>query len=139
MSKLLQLMAIAVFTLLSMMCANAQSGGSYDLSWWTIDGGGITFATGGSFALGGTVGQPDASNALTGGAFSLTGGFWFTPVCIPTNGDVDGNGCVDDADLLQVLFAFGSSGSNPADVNCDSLVDDADLLTVLFNLGDGCN
>ncbi len=47
--------------------ANAQSGGGYDLSWWTIDGGGITFATGGSFNLGGTVGQPDASNPLTGG------------------------------------------------------------------------
>ena len=53
-------------------------------------------------------------------------------------GDVDCNGCVDDADLLQVLFAFGTSGSNPADVNGDSLVDDADLLIVLFNFGAGC-
>jgi hypothetical protein len=33
-------------------------------------------------------------------------------------GDVDGNGCVDDADLLAVLFAFGQSGSGlPEDVN----------------------
>ncbi len=118
--------------------ANAQSGGGYDLSWWTIDGGGVTFATGGSFNLGGTIGQPDASNALTGGAFSLTGGFWFTPACIATNGDVDGNGCVDDADLLSVLFAFGSTGASPADVNCDAVVDDADLLIVLFNFGSGC-
>ncbi len=53
-------------------------------------------------------------------------------------GDVDDNGCVDDADLLQVLFAFGSEGSNPADVNCDGVVDDADLLIVLFNFGTGC-
>ncbi len=117
--------------------ANAQTGGPYDLSWWTIDGGGITFATGGSFNLGGTIGQPDASNALTGGAFSLTGGFWFT-LCVPTNGDVDGNGCVDDADLLTVLFNFGASGINLADINCDGLVDDADLLIVLFNFGSGC-
>ncbi len=58
--------------------------------------------------------------------------------CIATNGDVDGNGCVDDADLLQVLFAFGATGLNPADVNCDSVVDDADLLIVLFNFGSGC-
>ena len=123
-----------------MMCfshAFAQSGGGFVLSWWTIDGGGITFATGGTFDLGGTVGQPDASSALTGGAFSLTGGFWFTP-CILSNGDVDGNGCVDDADLLQVLFAFGATGLNPADLNCDGTVDDADLLTVLFNFGSGC-
>jgi hypothetical protein len=59
-----------------------------------------------------------------------------TPFRLP--GDVDGDGCVDDADLLQVLFAFGASGSNPADVNGDSLVDDADLLIVLFNFGAGC-
>ena len=39
------------------------------------------------------------------------------------------------ADLLQVLFAFGATGSNPADLNGDSVVDDADLLTVLFNFG----
>jgi hypothetical protein len=123
-----------------MMCfshAFAQSGGGFDLSWWTIDGGGVTFATGGTFNLGGTAGQPDASSALTGGAFSLTGGFWFTP-CILSNGDVDGNGCVDDADLLQVLFNFGATGLNPADLNCDGTVDDADLLTVLFNFGSGC-
>lgn len=52
-------------------------------------------------------------------------------------GDVDSNGCVDDADLLAVLFEFGG-GASCADVNNDSLVDDADLLTVLFNFGTGC-
>jgi hypothetical protein len=55
------------------------------------------------------------------------------------DGDVDGNGCVDDADLLLVLFAFGQSGSGlQEDVNGDGVVDDADLLTVLFNFGQGC-
>ena len=54
-------------------------------------------------------------------------------------GDVDGNGCVDDADLLQVLFAFGcSAGCGAEDVNGDGMVDDADLLIVLFNFGQGC-
>jgi hypothetical protein len=54
-------------------------------------------------------------------------------------GDVDGSGCVDDADLLAVLFAFGNSGSNlPEDVTRDGTVDDADLLIVLFNFGAGC-
>jgi hypothetical protein len=129
---------IGVMMSLLLGSALAQSGGGFELSWWTIDGGGITFATGGSFNLGSTLGQPDACNPLTGGAFSLTGGFWFAPACVPTNGDVDRNGCVDDADLLQVLFAFGASGSNPADVNCDQVVDDADLLVVLFNFGSGC-
>lgn len=50
-------------------------------------------------------------------------------------GDINDDDVIDDADLLQVLFAFGQSGANPADVNGDSVVDDADLLMVLFNFG----
>jgi hypothetical protein len=40
----------------------------------------------------------------------------------------------------QVLFAFGQTGDNlgRVDVNCDQVVDDADLLQVLFNFGSGC-
>jgi hypothetical protein len=52
-------------------------------------------------------------------------------------GDVNGDGCVDDADLLIVLFNFGNSGGQ-GDVNNDNIVDDADLLVVLFNFGAGC-
>lgn len=56
---------------------------------------------------------------------------------IPVQGDVNGDGCVDDADLLAVLFAFG--GNSPLeDVNGDGVVDDADLLMVLFSFGTGC-
>jgi probable HAF family extracellular repeat protein len=61
-------------------------------------------------------------------------------LCIGHNGDVDNNGCIDDADLLAVLFAFGNTGEvlGRADVNCDGAIDDADLLRVLFNFGNGC-
>jgi probable HAF family extracellular repeat protein len=52
-------------------------------------------------------------------------------------GDVDRNGCVDDADLLAVLSAFGGSGYRNEDLNWDGTVDDADLLEVLFNFGSG--
>jgi probable HAF family extracellular repeat protein len=60
--------------------------------------------------------------------------------CRAHSGDVDENGCVDDADLLAVLFAFGQTGQDlgRVDVNCDETVDDADLLTVLFAFGQGC-
>lgn len=62
-----------------------------------------------------------------------------TERCLPSEGDVDRNGCIDDADLLAVLFAFGQTGEGlPEDVNCDGVVDDADLLIVLFNFGMGC-
>jgi WD40 repeat protein len=61
---------------------------------------------------------------------------FYTP---PIDGDVNGDGCVDDADLLAVLFAFGNTGNNlPEDVTQDGVVDDADLLLVLFNFGTGC-
>ena len=51
----------------------AQEG--YDLSWWTVDGGGETFSTGENYSLGGTIGQPDAG-LLTGPGYTLAGGFW---------------------------------------------------------------
>jgi hypothetical protein len=52
------------------------------------------------------------------------------------NGDANRDNQIDDADLLQVLFAFGQTGANlPADCNGDGTVDDADLLIVLFNFG----
>jgi len=53
-------------------------------------------------------------------------------------GDINADGCIDDADLLAVLFAFGSTGCLPEDGTGDGIVDDADLLEVLFNFGNGC-
>jgi probable HAF family extracellular repeat protein len=61
-----------------------------------------------------------------------------TQGCASENGDVDANGCVDDADLLAVLFAFGGQGYRNEDLNWDGIIDDADLLIVLFNFGSGC-
>jgi hypothetical protein len=53
-------------------------------------------------------------------------------------GDATGDGRVDDADLLEVLFNFGCFGfCGSADVDHNGTVDDADLLIVLFNFGCG--
>jgi len=77
---------------------------------------------------------------LQGAYFVRPSGCEEPPGCQPHNGDVTGEGCIDDADLLAVLFAFGNTGSDlgRVDVNCDQVVDDADLLQVLFNFGSGC-
>ncbi|CUU37046.1 MAG: hypothetical protein K6U12_00845 [Armatimonadetes bacterium] len=56
-------------------------------------------------------------------------------------GDTNGDGCIDDSDLLNVLFAFGTPGTGYTryeDINMDGVVDEVDLLTVLFNFGNGC-
>ncbi len=58
--------------------ARSQTSPLYDLSWSTIDGGGITFVSGGPYSLGGTTGQADAG-ASSGGVYELTGGFWAVP------------------------------------------------------------
>lgn len=60
-----------------------------------------------------------------------------TPTLILTNGDVNGDNTIDDADLLAVLFVMGQSCPSgcPEDLNGDGGVDDADLLIVMFNTG----
>jgi hypothetical protein len=47
----------------------------YSIDWYKISGGGGT-STGGVYSVSGTIGQHDASSAMTGGNYSLTGGFW---------------------------------------------------------------
>ena len=48
---------------------------NYSIDWYKVaDGGGTS--SGGNFSVSGTIGQPDASSAMTGGNYSLTGGFW---------------------------------------------------------------
>ncbi len=69
-------LTVLVVIIVSATTTHAQSGGAYELTWSTIDGGGATFSSGGAYELGGTIGQPDASSAISGGAYSLAGGFW---------------------------------------------------------------
>jgi len=74
-----------------LLCAVAMSlttparAQQYSIDWHTIDGGGGT-STGAVFTIGGTIGQPDAGGPMTGGGYSLTGGFWALPVGVPTPG-----------------------------------------------------
>jgi len=54
--------------------AAARANG-YSIERWTLDnGGGISSA--GVYSLAGTIGQLDASTVMTGGTYSLTGGYW---------------------------------------------------------------
>ena len=58
--------------LLTTVAVNAQP---YSIDWFKIAGGGGA-STNDQFSLNGAIGQPDASAAMTGGNYSLTGGFW---------------------------------------------------------------
>jgi hypothetical protein len=68
-------MILCLLSLLVALPVLAQTGGIFDLTWSTIDGGGGAASTGGGFSLGGTIGQPDAG-VMAGGDYTLAGGFW---------------------------------------------------------------
>ena len=57
----------------------------YSIDWYKIAGGGGT-STGGVYSVSGTIGQADASAPLTGGNFSVTGGFWSLVNVVQTPG-----------------------------------------------------
>ena len=67
---------------------------SYSIDWYKIAGGGGTSA-GGQYSLSGTIGQPDASGAMSGGGYSVTGGFWSLINVVQTPG----------APLLTITYA----------------------------------
>lgn len=77
----LALLALTTLQLLE-TTARAQS---YAIDWYKIAGGGGT-STNGQYTLSGTIGQHDAGGPMTGGTYSLTGGFWALFSVIQTPG-----------------------------------------------------
>jgi len=83
MKKIIPILAAC---LLPFCAADAQN---YTIDWFKISGGGGPGAgTNGNsvYSLNGTIGQQDASGALTGGGDSLTGGFWARIYVVQTPG-----------------------------------------------------
>ncbi len=68
--------------LLIAQAANAQN---YSIDWYKIAGGGGT-STNGQYSVSGTIGQQDAGGPMTGGNYSLTGGFWALISVVQTPG-----------------------------------------------------
>jgi hypothetical protein len=77
---------ILLFGLLIPALSQAQS---YSINWYKVaGGGGASAGTNGSsvYSVSGTIGQQDASTAMTGGSYSLTGGFWSIISVVQTPG-----------------------------------------------------
>jgi hypothetical protein len=58
---------------------------SYSIDWHKIAGGGGA-SSNGNYSVSGTIGQHDASSAMSGGNYSLTGGFWSLISVVQTAG-----------------------------------------------------
>ena len=69
---------------LSLMVPALAFGQPYQIKWYKIAGGGGISASGG-YAVTGTLGQAEAGAAMTGGNYSMTGGFW-SLYAVPTQG-----------------------------------------------------
>jgi hypothetical protein len=61
--------------LLGLLISTVGFAQSYSVDWYKVSGGGGT-STGGVYSVSGTIGQPDASGAMSAGNYSITGGFW---------------------------------------------------------------
>ena len=75
---------IAFCLLASGFCLSA-SAQSYSIDWYKVAGGGGT-STGATYQVNGTIGQHDAGGPITGGSYSLTGGFWALISVVQTPG-----------------------------------------------------
>jgi hypothetical protein len=74
-----------IILILSLLLPEIGMAQSYSIDWHKIAGGGGT-STNGQYSVTGTIGQPDASGAMTGGWYSLTGGFWSLISVVQTPG-----------------------------------------------------
>ena len=105
------------------VAAGTALAGPTQISWYTLDGGGGT-STGGTMQLSGTIGQADAG-VLSGGPFSLYGGFWPGPTdsCY-ADCNADGLLTVADFGCFQTKFVLGNLY---ADCNGDGALSVADF------------
>jgi hypothetical protein len=71
MKKFFQIFVVSAAVVFLTPAVRAQ----YSIDWYKAAGGGGT-STGGVYSVSGTIGQHDAGGPMTGGNFSLTGGFW---------------------------------------------------------------
>jgi hypothetical protein len=94
----------------------AASAQSYSIDWYKITGGGGA-STNGQYSVSGTIGQPDASGAMTGGSYSLTGGFW-SLFAIQMPGAPTLNIRLTTTNTAQVYWPSPSTGFN-LQVNTD--------------------
>lgn len=109
----------------------------YDLSWFTIDGGGVMFSTSrdGEHELSGTIGQPDASGPMAGPAgpgYELTGGFWYAQV--PGDCVVDGVVNLFDYDVFEACLSGPGGGRVSSECGCYDLDGDNDVDLSDFDL-----
>ncbi len=126
-----RLWLLSFFILPSAFCLPAL-GQPFTFDWYSVEGGGGGTSAGGDFAVSGTIGQPEAGD-MSGGSYSVAGGFWSaialqppvgtpdaSPTVTPPSGEAPlpvqftANATDPNGDPLTYAWDFGdaSSGNN---------------------------
>lgn len=128
--------------------ANTATAAPVNLNWLSINGGGISYGSGGTRRIGYSVGQTVADREGSGGTRKLGIGFWygFKRVCGANKGDLNGVGGLSPADVVLMLrCVFNADGTGTiggdcnlcyADMNCIGGLSPADVvleLNYVFN------
>jgi hypothetical protein len=92
--------------LLAAVSAQAQD---YSVDWYKIAGGGGT-SSNSQYSISGTIGQPDAGGAMSGGNYSLTGGFWSLISVVQSAGAPTLTIELVNATTVKVLWPYPSTG-----------------------------
>ena len=91
-----------------LLLATAAFGQSYSIDWFTISGGGW-LSTNDQFKLTCTIAQPDASVAMRGDNYSLSGGFWSLFAVVQTLGTPPLSLSLSGGDVV-LLWPVSSAG-----------------------------
>ncbi|MFG0307351.1 MAG: GC-type dockerin domain-anchored protein [Phycisphaerales bacterium JB040] len=108
------------------VAVESASAQPYEITWYTIDGGGGT-SSGGTYSLSGTIGQPDAAPPISGGTYTVEPGFWpGVLLAPPCQADVNNDGVLDNGDIGAFVTLF-LAGDMAADFTNDGILDNGDI------------
>ncbi len=137
---------VAIIATTGVVAMTAKSGSDFDISWFSIDSGGGS-SDREIWEVTGTMGQPDAGAPLSGGPWTVTGGFSMEIAEGDgefRRGDCNGDGMIDIADGIFILIQLFGQPLTPSfcedacDINGDRMEDISDaiyLFNFLFVLG----
>jgi hypothetical protein len=125
MKRLITITVLVVLSGLWVAVPTLAQDPDYEIPWWTVDGGGGVSA-GGDYSLTGVTGQPDAGGVLSGGEFTVEGGF--VPGAIPFD---------DSAAVTSIYLPFVANNhlAAPDLVVRNLVVTSSDVRVVIENQG----
>ena len=123
---------VALF--LSLLIPGLAQAQQYSIWWHSLAGGAAT-STGGVYSVSGSIGQPEAGTGMSGGSYSLIGGFWSVVNAVQSAGapllsvmhagnnivlswPAQGNGCVlENNSTLSATNNWSAVPTSPVTVN----------------------